>query len=183
MPLIHHQVYSPQEDTYLLLESSLAEVRSGDRVLEVGCGSGHIAARLAEYASVLATDINPHAVRETYTRGVDVARSDLLHGIRGPFDVVLFNPPYLPTSDDERMNDWLEYALDGGEDGCRIIARFVSQVAEVLAPGGRVLLLFSSLTGRERIIDLCMKHGFECETLLEKNVEGETLSVIRCREV
>lgn len=183
MPLIHPQVYPPREDTYLLLDAALQEIKPGDHVLEVGCGSGYIAAGLAEYAQVLATDINPHAVRETRTRGIDVVRSDLLRGIRGPFDLVLFNPPYLPTSEDERMNDWLEYALDGGPDGCRVIAEFAGQVEKVLAPGGRVLLLFSSLTGPERVIRLFRKHGFESEILFEKNVEGETLSVIRCRGV
>lgn len=183
MPLIHPQVYPPREDTYLLLDAALQEIHPGDHVLEVGCGSGYIAAGLAEYARVLATDINPHAVRETRMRGVDVVRSDLLRGIRGPFDMVLFNPPYLPTSEDERMNDWLEHALDGGPDGCRVIAEFAAGVTQVLAPGGRVLLLFSSLTGPERVIDLFVKQGFECETCVEKNVEGETLSVIRCKVV
>lgn len=173
-------MYPPREDTYLLLDAALQEIHPGDHVLEVGCGSGYIAAGLAEYARVLATDINPHAVRETRMRGVDVVRSDLLRGIRGPFDMVLFNPPYLPTSEDERMNDWLEQALDGGPDGCRVIAEFAAGVAQVLAPGGRVLLLFSSLTGPERVIDIFMKQGFKSDIRIKSKIEGETLYVVRC---
>lgn len=180
MPLIHPQVYPPREDTYLLLDAALQELKPGDHVLEVGCGSGYIAAGLAEYARVLATDINPHAVRETRTRGIDVVRSDLLRGIRGPFDMVLFNPPYLPTSEDERMNDWLEYALDGGPDGCRVIAEFAGQVEKVLAPGGRVLLLFSSMTGRDSVIGIFARQGFKSEILNKSKVEGETLYVVKC---
>ena len=56
------QVYCPDADTYLLLEAALKEIRSGDRVLEIGTGSGYIAAVLKEVADVIVTDINPHAV-------------------------------------------------------------------------------------------------------------------------
>ena len=56
------QVYYPEADTYLLLEAALAEVKPGERVLEVGTGSGLIAAEIAGITGVVATDINPHAV-------------------------------------------------------------------------------------------------------------------------
>ena len=95
----------------------------------------------------MATDINPHAVLCAHKAGIDVVRTDLFTGIRGPFDLVLFNPPYLPTQPEERMDDWLEYALDGGESGRAVIERFARNVGDVLAPGGRILLLISSLTG------------------------------------
>ena len=56
------QVYSPAEDSFLLLRAALREVRPDDRVLEVGTGSGYIAAGLlGRAARVVATDINPHA--------------------------------------------------------------------------------------------------------------------------
>ena len=109
----------------------------GDWVLEVGTGSGHIAASLAGRAAlVVALDINPHAVRAARRRDVEVIRADLFAGVRGPFDLVLFNPPYLPTAPDERLDDWLEYALDGGPDGRRTIARFLDGLPAVLAPAG-----------------------------------------------
>ncbi|HNQ28840.1 MAG: N5-glutamine S-adenosyl-L-methionine-dependent methyltransferase [Methanoregulaceae archaeon PtaU1.Bin059] len=180
MHVTHPQVYPPQEDTYLLLEAALQEAKPGDFVLEVGCGSGHIAGILAGKNRVLASDINPHAVRETYARKVDAVRADLLAGIRGPFDLVIFNPPYLPTLPDERIDDWLELALDGGRDGREVIGRFAVQVGRVLAPGGRVLLLLSSLTGLERIRGIFSEQGFDCEIVGEGRVEGEILYAIRC---
>ncbi len=67
------------------------------RVLEIGTGSGYIAAALKEVADVIATDINPHAVCAAKQKGVEVVRTDLADGLRGPFDLVIFNPPYLPT--------------------------------------------------------------------------------------
>ncbi len=178
--MTHPQVYPPHEDTYLLLQAARKEVKEGDRVLEVGCGSGHIADALAVQAPVLATDINPHAVREARLRGLDAVRADLLAGIRGPFDLVIFNPPYLPTQPEERINDWLELALDGGRDGREVIGRFAGQVRRVLGPGGRVLILVSSLTGPERVRSIFSESGFASEIFEYCEVEGEILFVIKC---
>jgi len=109
------QVYSPAEDSYLLLRAALREVRLTDRVLEVGTGSGYVAAELVgRAAQVVTTDINPHAVECARARGLAAVRTDLFAGLSGPFDLVIFNPPYLPTAPEERIDDWLEHALDGG---------------------------------------------------------------------
>jgi release factor glutamine methyltransferase len=177
---LHPQVYPIEEDTVLLLEAALAEVRHDDRVLEVGTGSGYIAALLTGYAArVIALDINPHAVRAARAHGVEVVRSDLFAGIRGPFDLVLFNPPYLPTTPEERLDDWLEYALDGGADGRQTIARFFAGIDPVLASGGRVLLLVSSLTGPEEVLRLADVKGLSGTVVIERRVEDETLLALR----
>ena len=179
-PPLHPQVYPVEEDTLLLLEAALAEVRPDDRVLEVGTGSGHIAASLGGRAGrVVALDLNPHAVQAARARGVEVLRTDLFAGVRGPFDLVLFNPPYLPTAPDERMDDWLEYALDGGTDGRRTIVRFLADLAPVLAPHGRALLLVSSLTGPREVAWLANDAGLSGRAVLERRIEGETLLVLR----
>ncbi len=177
---LHPQVYPVAEDTVLLLEAALTEVRPDDRVLEVGTGSGHIAASLAGRAArVVALDINPHAVRAARAPGIEVVRSDLFAGIRGPFDLVLFNPPYLPTAPEDRLDDWLEYALDGGPDGRRTIARFFADLDPVLAPGGRALLLVSSLTGPGEVVQLADAAGMCGTVVLERRVEEELLLVLR----
>jgi len=179
MPHDPSQVYTPEADTYLLLEAARAEVRPGDRVLEVGTGSGFIAAELAQVTGVVATDINPHAVLCARQKGVDVVQSDLFCGIRSTFDLILFNPPYLPTQPYERIDDWLEHALDGGPTGRVVIERFAGQAGRVLAPGGRILLLISSLTGLPEVRDLFFNHGFISEILLKKVIEDETLYVLK----
>jgi release factor glutamine methyltransferase len=179
---MHHdpsQVYQTEADTYLLLDAARAEVKPGDRVLEVGTGSGLIAAELARVTGVVATDINPHAVLSARKKGVAVVQNDLFCGIRSSFDVILFNPPYLPTQPEERIDDWLEHALDGGLNGRVVIERFSEQVGRVLAPGGRVLLLISSLTGLPEVRDLFFKAGFVSEIIQRKNVEDETLYVLK----
>ncbi|HSQ94162.1 MAG TPA: HemK2/MTQ2 family protein methyltransferase [Methanoregula sp.] len=173
------QIYAPEADTVLLLNAAMAEVRPEDRVLEVGTGTGLIAARMAGIATVLATDINPHAVLCARDAGVTVVRTDLVAGIRGPFDLVLFNPPYLPTRPEERIDDWLEYALDGGESGRMTIERFITEVGGVLAQGGRILLLVSSLTGLHEILKLWSGLKYSARVVREEQVEDEVLYVLR----
>lgn len=175
------QVYSPEVDSVLLLETARAEVKPGDRVLEVGTGSGLVAAEIARITSVLATDISPHAAFCARKAGAEVVRADLFAGIRGPFDLVLFNPPYLPTRPEERIDDWLEYALDGGENGRMVIERFARQVGDILAPGGRILLLISSLTGLSDVQDLFSGAGFSSAIAVQQVVEDEVLYVLRIR--
>lgn len=173
------QVYSPEADTGLLLSAARAEVRPGDFVLEVGTGTGLIAAEMAKVTRVVATDINPHAVFCARRAGTEVVRTDLFGGIRGTFDLIVFNPPYLPTQPEERMNDWLEYALDGGETGRVIIDRFVEEVGRVLAPGGRILLLVSSLTGPPEVCKSCSFFGYSAHVILQETVEDEVLYILK----
>ena len=174
------QVYSPEADTVLLLDAARAEAKPNDRVLEVGTGSGLIAAEIARITRVVATDINPHAVFCARRAGIDVVRTDLFTGIVGPFDLILFNPPYLPTRPEDRMDDWLEYALDGGVSGRAVIERFARNVGEVLAPGGRILLLVSSLTGLSEVQELFAGRGYSSITARHQDIEGgEVLSVLK----
>ena len=106
-------------------------------------------------------------------RGIAVVRSDLFSGVRGTFDLVIFNPPYLPTQPEERIDDWLEYALDGGESGRVVIERFADGAGRVLAPGGRILLLVSSLTEPGKVQELFAAHGFSSDRVAEETVEDE----------
>jgi len=179
MPFDPCQVYSPEADTFLLARAARAEVKAGDRVLEVGTGSGYIAAELVRICNVVATDINPHAALCARERGVDVLRGDLFSGIRGTFDLILFNPPYLPTQLNERIDDWLEYALDGGECGRAVIEQFAAEVGRVIAPGGRILLLISSLTGLDEVCQLFSRYGFIAGVAMQRTVEDEELYVLK----
>jgi len=181
MPFDPCQVYSPEADTFLLARAARAEVKAGDRILEVGTGSGYIAAELVQICDVVATDINPHAALCARERGVDVLRGDLFSGIRGTFDLILFNPPYLPTQPDERIDDWLEYALDGGECGRAVIERFAADVRRVLAPSGRCLIVISSLTGPGEVCEIFSRHGFTSEIVLQEATEDEILYVLRMK--
>ncbi len=180
MPFDPAQVYLPAEDTYLLLKAARKEVRPGDRVLEVGTGNGCVAIALWPDASLcIATDINPHAAAYVHAQGIDVVQTDLCAGLYGAFDLVIFNPPYLPTQPKERLDDWLEYALDGGPDGRSVIRRFAADVRRVLAPSGRVLLVISSLTGLQEVSGIFLSKGFFVTIVHQQRVEDEILYVLR----
>ena len=89
-PCDHEDVYQPAEDTRLLQRAALAEARPG--TMEIGCGSGFVSQELArKVARLIATDINPHAVRTARARGIEVVRADLFQGIKGKFDLILFD--------------------------------------------------------------------------------------------
>ena len=144
------RVYPIREDTRLLARTAL--VRSGERVVEVGCGSG-LSSLLAARAGgrALATDVNPYALRAVQASARDrdlplaLARADLLLGLRR-FDVVLFNPPYLPSLPAERSAPpWDRWALDGGPDGHAVTRRWLQQLPGHLTPRGRAYLLFAEV--------------------------------------
>lgn len=167
------QVYTPREDSFLLLEEAKKEVRTDDTAVEVGTGSGYVAAGLSGMAGIVATDINPHAVLMARRRGVPVIRTDLTGGLRKVFSLVLFNPPYLPTHPSERLDDWLEYALDGGEDGCEVVQRFLKKVPDLLLPGGRVLILISSLQDFSYCESLFSETGYRWSVTAGLKLEDE----------
>jgi release factor glutamine methyltransferase len=176
------QVYPVREDSLLLLEAALDEVRPSDRVLDLGTGSGYIARHLVGKATlIIATDVNPHACRMATSDGIGVARADLTTGLQGHFDLILFNPPYLPTKPGERINDWLEKALDGGENGREVIRRLLPDLPRVLASGGRLLLAFSEVTGVGEVFALLRDAGFSAGVVRRNRVEGEDLLVVMAK--
>lgn len=153
---VSDEVYKPAEDTFLLADN--IEFREGERVLEIGTGSGLISVLAAlEGAKVVATDINNialdcarrNAERHGVEADIDFREGDLFGpiGETEKFDLVIFNPPYLPVSEDEHSEEILERAWDGGTDGRKIIDRFLDQVFDYLNSKGCVYFVQSSLTG------------------------------------
>lgn len=182
MTIDTNQIYFPSEDTFLLIKAALAEVKPTDRVLEIGTGSGAVAKSLREVTpSVLAVEINPHAAAYAHeVNGVEVIRGDLFEPITGEFNLILFNAPYLPTSPEERYDDWLEYALDGGPTGREVIERFLHDAPAHLSTFGRILLLISSLTGMDEVLNLCRTQALIALVIAEDRQEdGEILYVLR----
>lgn len=176
------EVYPPAEDTYLLLRAALNEALPKDLVLEVGCGCGIISEEISSRVQrLIATDINPHALRATRFRAnsVDLVRTDLFQGIGERFDLVLFNPPYLPFRPEERSGNWVDRALDGGESGRETLNRFLYELEEHLQPGGRALLLISSLTGLHEVIETASSLGLLAKPVLCQRCFFEQLYVLR----
>lgn len=174
------QVYQPAEDSRLLAETAAERVGDGDLVLDVGTGSGHVAAVAEDAgADVVGVDLNPLACRDARDSGIPVVQANLTDPFRdGVFDAVLFNPPYLPTPPEDERDDWMEYALSGGEDGRAVIEPFLDGVGRVLAPAGRVLLLVSTLTGLDAVVEYAAKRGLSAEEVAAESHPFERLVVL-----
>jgi len=180
-------VYPPREDSRLLLP--FAEVPRRTLFLEVGTGTGLAAIAAARGgARVVATDLNPHALRRLRARALEedvnleVVRTDLARGL-GRFDRILANPPYLPTRPEERDPDrWHNLALDGGPDGCRVTARLIDDLDQHLATGASAFVVVSSRQDAESLAGI--RSGWEgrggtLEVVDSRLLEGERLDVWR----
>ncbi|WP_255149481.1 HemK2/MTQ2 family protein methyltransferase [Halorarius halobius] len=175
------EVYQPAEDSGLLATAACELVTGDERVLEVGTGSGYVGARVAEEtgATVYASDVNPHACRQARDRGLPVVRADLTAPFRaGAFDRVLFNPPYLPRDEAAERDDWMERALSGGETGREVVEAFLDDVERVLAPGGSVLMLVSTLTDIEAVAAYAADCGLAARTVREESYPFERLAIL-----
>lgn len=176
-------VYDPAEDSYLLADAAVEHAKDGMRVLEIGAGTGFVSAVIQANRKVelIATEINPCAAACARSNGIEIIRTDMFAGIRkGPqFDLILFNPPYLPTSEDEKVPGWLNYAFDGGIDGRTSIRYFLEEVSGYLAPGGTILLLVSSLTGIKEVSERMQAYGLKTKIAASTKCSFEELVVIK----
>lgn len=171
-------VYEPREDS-LLLAKSVAYFAKGD-VLDMGTGSGIqaiTAAKSRKVKKVLAVDINKKALayakKENKHTKIKYAHSDLFNHIKKKkFDTIIFNPPYLPN--DSRVKD---IALDGGVKGYELTEKFLSKAGNFLTDTGSILLLFSSLTKKNKIEEFIGHYGFDFKALDKKKFAFETLYV------
>lgn len=145
---VNRNVLIPRPETELLVEMA----QDGERVLDVGTGSGAIALAIAderEGVQVTATDISSTALtvaRQNAVRlslQVKLIQVDLVAG--GPYDLIVSNPPYVREEDwPDLQPEITEYepeeALLAGSDGLDVVRRLVEVAPDALATGGRLAL-------------------------------------------
>ena len=175
-------IYEPNEDSFLL-RNFVLEYAHG-KVLDMGTGSGIQAeAALKKASEVLAADINPEAVSFCQDKGIQAIQSDLFENVEGKFDVIIFNPPYLPlereyagiTFTEEDFNYVNDIALVGGKHGWETIDRFLQQAKLYLKKDGKILLSFSSLSGG--VESFMEKYGYKFKKIGEQRIFFEELYV------
>ncbi len=153
----------PRPDTETLVDMVLQLVQEGrttggstPRILDLGTGSGAIVIALLlalPGASGVATDIAPEALaiarrnarRHDVTDRLETVDTSWLDGIAGPFDVIVSNPPYIPSAviaglEPEVQHHDPKAALDGGLDGLDAYRVLVPAVGPALSPGGWLAL-------------------------------------------
>ncbi|MFO8132716.1 MAG: HemK2/MTQ2 family protein methyltransferase [Thermoplasmatota archaeon] len=138
---VYDGVYAPAEDSYLLLDA----VEADGRMLDMGAGTGIVGLHAAMAgADVVAVDVDARAVDNARCNAacnhldMEVVQSDLFANVQGCYDVIMFNPPYLPAEDSDAR--W-----DGGPGGVAVARRFLREADGYLGEDGRVYLLLSSL--------------------------------------
>ncbi|MBI5880730.1 methyltransferase [archaeon] len=176
-------VYSPAEDSFLIKKE--VEKLARGRVLDVGTGSGILAesaAKLKRVSSVLAVDVKPDSISyckaKIKNKKVKFIVSDLFSKVpKQKFDAIIFNPPYLPQQKDEPKE--LATEIAGGKHGYEVVERFMDDVNDYLADDGIVLLLFSSLTGKEKVEAMIAEQLMDFVELSKENLSFEQLYVYK----
>ena len=146
----------PRPETELLAEAACKTVEDGDKVLDLCTGSGCIAVAIAKNCagrriSVTAADLSDAAIMLAKENAklndvnVSFVQSDLFSGVRGRFNLIVCNPPYVKSGDIPKLQKEVrEYepriALDGGDDGLDFYRRLAKEVRSYLAKDGMLLL-------------------------------------------
>ena len=169
-------IYEPREDSYLLQKYVLKYAKG--KVLDMGTGSGIQAeTAMKKTKDVLAADINLEAVEYVKNKKINAVQSDLFSNINGKFDLIIFNPPYL--SDDKKVKD---IALDGGKKGYELLENFLKQAKNYLNKNGKILILFSSLTKKNKVDKILKENRYIFECLETKRIFFEELYVYLIKE-
>ena len=146
----------PRPETEMLAELTVKSVEDGFKVLDMCTGSGCIAVSVAKNCadkrvSVTAADLSDAAImlakENAQLNGVkvDFVQSDLFRSVRGRFNIIVCNPPYIKSGDIPNIQKEVrEYepkiALDGGDDGLEFYRRIAKSVRSYLARDGILLL-------------------------------------------
>lgn len=165
-------VYEPAEDSFLaaeLIEKYLSEIKEGHlSVLDMGTGTGIlglIAARSGKVDRITFADINDDALnlsRENYKSNsklldprADFVKSDLFNDVKGSYDLMIFNAPYLPHEEIKaHANEW-----DGGSEGVGLSIEFLKQALPHMKRGAHIILTASSLSSLDSLKEHLKSEG------------------------
>ena len=170
---VNSNVLIPRQDTETLVEQVLKIVKPGMKVLDLCTGSGCVLISVLKNAPELTgmgSDISKAALlvakENAKLHEVDAGwvRSDLFDNITETFDVIMANPPYIPTGEilslmPEVRDFEPENALDGGADGLDFYRKIAGQVKDYLNPGGYVYMEIGYDQG-EAVSELMRNAGF-----------------------
>lgn len=147
-------IYSPAEDSFLLASvlkkeiPKISEKNPNLKILEIGSGSGIQIKNLLDLGvkkeNIVCCDINPEAVEKCNQLDVKCIQSNLFKNLQEKYDIIIFNPPYLPEDKNEPEDS--QIATTGGKKGSELINKFLKKAKEHLNERGIIFLLTSSLT-------------------------------------
>lgn len=173
-------VYRTEDDTDLLIGVMRRGSYAVDRrVLDIGTGSGAlaIAAARAGATSVTAVDLSWRSVAATWMNSrlnraaVSVRHGDLFAPVAGQrFELVVANPPYVPSESSVLPRHPIARAWDAGPDGRALLDRICAGAGDILTPNGDLLLVHSELSGTQRTLDALTEAGLRAQVLARASV-------------
>lgn len=171
-------VYYPKEDSLLILNYLKYLDLEGKKILDLGTGSGILAIYCSKRgAEVVASDINEKSLKCAKRNARDnkviikFVKSDLFDRIKEKFDIILFNPPYIPV--DRELNSEEELSWSCGENK-ELLLRFFNSCKSFLKDKGFCLVVISSLTG----LDL-NELGHKYAIVREEKIPWENLYLVK----
>ena len=199
-------VYEPSDDTFLMLDtidqeaSTIAQCQPSV-VVEIGSGSGCLIVGLAQalvrhadritpcrpnfFASDISAAANAATAQTASANGiiVEVMQMHLLDAMRpGTIDVLLFNPPYVPTSADEAERGQSTHDISatwaGGPRGRLVLDRLLPRLGHLLSPRGRFYLLGVRENDPSDVCVVLQSMGFSCRIVMERRAQNERLFVL-----
>ena len=197
----HFEVYEPCDDSFALVDALLADLTNllehkPKLCMEVGCGSGYVITSLALMLGqvacgtyYIATDINPHAVKVTSktleAHGVhaELITTDIASGLEkrlaGLVDVMVVNPPYVPTPEEEVGCDGIASAWAGGENGRSVIDKILPMADKLLSDRGWLYMVTLTANNPSEICLQMREKGYASRIVVQRSTEEESLHVIK----
>ena len=182
--MVNDSVLIPRQDTEILVEEACRRIRPGMRVLDLCTGSGCIIISLAKLCPGIraeASDFSGEALqvaRENGARlGVQIKwhKGDLFSEIQDRYDVIVSNPPYIPTAQIQTLSEEVRLhepyqALDGKEDGLYFYREIAGRAKHYLKPEGWLLFEIGWDQAPE-VKEILKKSGFS-EIQVKKDLAG-----------
>lgn len=177
----YEHVYEPAEDSYLMMDALKKDIQwLSQRIpdfpvcFEVGIGSGILSTYLSDLITptrgyFLATDYNPRATeiaRKTFVQNKvrgDIVLTDLVAGLEltEKIDVMLFNPPYVPTPPEEMEGDGISISWAGGSRGREVLDRLLPSIPGLLSRFGVLYMVVLDENDPAELAEIFAKSGLE----------------------
>ena len=171
---VNSNVLIPRQDTETLVEEVLKVAKPGMKVLDMCTGSGCIIISILHHGKELegyASDISRHAINVAKENAkfnqvaVSFETGDLFDHIKGTYDIIVSNPPYIRTEEIAKLMPEVQNfepfnALDGKEDGLFFYRRIVEQAGDYLNQAGYLLFEIGHDQG-EAVSELMVQAGFK----------------------
>ena len=172
------QAYVYNEDS-LLMGCVLAEIEGGKSFLEIGTGNGgNLREVVSKFDLIVGTDITSLVDTKRSNPSAELIVADRANCFRScTFDVVAFNPPYVPT---DSISD---SSIDGGVCGIEVPLQFLESAKRVVKKEGRILILLSSESNETSFREYCLNQRLKAKKVGEKPLFFESLKVFELTSI